>query len=76
MTVRELLSVLVDAKELRIGYMSYDTCFAKFDPHDSSMADAYGDYVVSRVFALAEGAFEINIAVRPIKATRTEPEVK
>ena len=34
--------------------------------------EAFGDYVVDRVFALEKDSFEIDIAVRPIKATELE----
>ena len=69
MTVREVLGILRNVRELYIGY---DGGCTTVNPKDGIIAGAFGDYVVSRVFALAEGAFEINIAVRPIKATELE----
>lgn len=64
MTVREVLSVLEDVAELRIGYG--ESC-TPINPQDRIIAEAFGDYVVDRVYAMDRGSFEIDIAVRPIK---------
>ena len=37
------------------------------NPKDRIIAEAFGDYVVDRVYAMDRGSFEIDIAVRPIK---------
>lgn len=69
MTVREVLGVLRNAKELCIGYGGGCT---EVNPKDRIITEAFGDYVVESVLALGEDSFEIDIAVRPIKATELE----
>ena len=69
MTVREVLGVLADAKEFCIGYGGGCTTV---NPKDRIIMEAFGYYVVDRVFALEKDSFEIDIAVRPIKATELE----
>ena len=71
MTVREVMGVLGYAQELCIGYGGGCTTV---NPKDRIITEAFGDYVVDRVLALGENSFEIDIAVRPIKAMHTEPE--
>lgn len=73
MTVREVLGVLRDAKELLIGYGGGCTTV---NPKDTIIMEGFSDYVVAGVYAMGENSFEIDIAVRPIKATHTEPEGK
>lgn len=65
MTVKEVLSVLGDVKEVRLGY---DSTTVPFDFHDKVMVDAFGRYVVEAVYALGEDRFEINIAMQPVVA--------
>lgn len=73
MTVREALGVLGDVKGLHIGYGG---CCTRVNPKDRIITEAFGDYVVDGVYATAENSFEIDIAVRPIKATHVEAEDK
>lgn len=69
MTVRELLNVLTDVKEFLIGYGGGCTTVNLKNP---LILETFGDYIVDRVYAMGEDSFEIDIAVRPIKATDLE----
>lgn len=71
MTVREALNVFTDVQELRIGYGEGCTFF---NPKDTIMVEAFGDYIVDRIYAVNRGSFEIDLAVRPIKATHDGTE--
>lgn len=63
MTVKQVLSVIADAKEVRLGY---DSVTIPFNFNDKMMVDAFGRYLVDGVYALGEDRFEINIAMRPV----------
>lgn len=65
MTVKEIVSVLKSAKTISIGYGANAVPFDKDDP---LVLDAYGSYVVESVYAPDEDYYEINIAMRPVKA--------
>lgn len=69
MTVREVLGILRNVRELYIGY---DGGCTTVNPKDGIIAGAFGDYVVGGVYAMGEDSFEIDIMVRPIKATELE----
>ena len=64
MNVREVCSLLKTAKKIVLGYGS---SAVPFDKDDMLMMDAYGDYLVSDIEADADGYYEINILVRPVK---------
>lgn len=64
MTVKEAVSVLRKAKDIRIGWNGNSIAF---DRNDMLMMDAYGDYIVEEI--IGDGnPYEIGIAMRPIKA--------
>lgn len=65
-TVKMLLSLLRDAKEIRIVWNGY--C-KKLDPQDVLDVDAYGPYVVDRIASFKESDYELHIAFQPIKVT-------
>lgn len=65
MTVKELVSVLKNARTIVIGYGANAVPFDKDDP---LVLDAYGDYIVDAVCADSGDYYEINIAMRPVKA--------
>lgn len=66
MTVKEAVSVLKTAQTIVLGYGDHAI---KFDQHDVLMMDAYGSYCVDKIRAVGEDEYyEIDIAVRPIKA--------
>ena len=65
MTVKDVVSVLADATEVRLGY---DGVSVPFDHTDKVMLDAFAKYVVEGVYASGENKFEINIAMRPVVA--------
>lgn len=65
MTVKEAVSVLKHAEKIVLGYGANAV---PFDKDDSLMIDAYGSYLVDEIRTDDGAYFEINIAVRPIKA--------
>lgn len=65
MTVKDAVSVLTEAKQLYIGW---EGSLTKFDPMDTLMMDAFGDYKVRRICGSAEdGEYEIAIMASPVK---------
>lgn len=65
MTVKEIVSTIRDAKAI---YIAWSGCVRQINPNDTLDMDAYGNYVVGEVLAVAENEFEIGIACRPVKA--------
>ena len=64
-TVKDIMSIIADAKEVRLGY---DGVLIPFDHKDKIMGEAYGKYVVESLYSLGEDCFEIKIAMRPVVA--------
>lgn len=64
MTVSNVVSILANAKEIYIDSGEESTLF---NPRDVIMADAYGSYLVNRLYAIGENCFMIGLAVRPVK---------
>lgn len=68
MTVKEILGVLKSAKTIALGW---DGASVEFQPKNLLMLEAYGNFVVDSIQPVGddeEGYFEINIAMRPVKA--------
>ena len=65
MTVREIVSLLKDVKEIKIGY---EGTVYHFNQNDAVSMAAFGKFVVDGVYAIAEDVFEIDIAMRPVIA--------
>ena len=65
-TVKMLLPLLRDAKELRIVWNGFSK---ELDPKDVLDVDAYGSYVVDRISGFKENDYELHIAFQPIKVT-------
>lgn len=73
MTVREIVSVLKNAKGIQL---SWNSMAIPFDPNNELMMDAYGDYVVQSIISgLDPNTFEVEIATRPIRAGHKSGEV-
>lgn len=64
MTVKEAVSVLKYAKEIRIAWNGNAIPFNK---DDMLMMDAYGRYKVESINGDEDKVFEIEIAMRPVK---------
>lgn len=66
MTVRDAVSVLTEAKQL---YICREGSLTKFDPLDTLMMDALGDYKVKRICgSTKDSEYEIAIMATPVKA--------
>ncbi len=65
MTVKEVVAALKSAKTIVLGYGANSVPFSK---DDMLMMDAYGGYIVDEIKAFEDDYYEINIAMRPIKA--------
>ena len=69
MTVKEACSVLKFAKKIALGW---GETAVPFDKDNSLMMEAYGNFVVDSIRAYDDipdqDYYEINIAVRPVKA--------
>lgn len=65
MTVKEVVSVLKDAKKIALGYGANAV---PFDKDDLLMMDAYGNYIVDEIQGSGDGYYEVNVAMRPMKA--------
>lgn len=63
MTVKEIVSVLEDAKSINIGY---DGILVPFCPDDRISMAAYGKFVVEKVYACGEDKFELYLAMEPV----------
>lgn len=67
MTVKEVVSVLKEAKRIDLGW---NGCAIKFDKKNPLMLEAYGSFVVDIVRAAGEadeGWYEVDIAMIPVK---------
>lgn len=64
MNVREVCSLLKDAKAIMLGYGDKAI---KFDKDDALMMDAYGKYVVDRIRSITEEEYEVDLLLRPVK---------
>lgn len=65
MTVKEVVKVAKDVKELTLGW---NGTAQKFDPADELFMDAFGDYVVGGLYATGNGCIEISLATKLVKA--------
>ena len=65
MTVKEVISVLKEVEELRLGW---NGTTQEFDPADALFMDAFGDYVVGGLYATGDGRIEIALATKLVKA--------
>ena len=65
MTVNEVVKVLKHAKKIVLGYGANAV---PFDRNDALMMDAYGGYLVDEIRAEGDGYYEVNIAMRPVRA--------
>ena len=68
MTVKEVVKVLKTAKTIALGW---DGNAINFNKNDVLMMDAYGDYLVDNIRAVGadeDAYYEVNIAMRPVKA--------
>lgn len=64
MNVREVCSLLKDAKVIMLGYAETAIPFNK---NDLLMMDAYGKYAVEKVRSLGEEEYEIDLLLVPVK---------
>ena len=65
MTVKEAVNVLKTAKTIVLGY---GDSAIEFKKDDGLMMDAFGNYCVNRIRAAEDEYYEIDIAMRPVKA--------
>lgn len=68
MTVKDAVSVLKGARTIALGW---DGASITFDKSNLLMVDAYGDYIVDSIRAVGddeEAYYEVNVAMRPVKA--------
>lgn len=64
MNVREVCSLLKDAKVIMLGYADNSI---RFDKNDMLMMDAYGKYAVERIKGIGEDEYEIDLLLVPVK---------
>ena len=64
MTVKEVVSILADAKMVDLVYGQSSV---KYDKNDPFMLDACGNFVVDELFGFGEGVYELVIALRPVR---------
>lgn len=64
MTVKEALAMLDSPKEVNI---SWNGDLIYFNFRNMIEVDVWGDFVVSKVYAMKEGVFELALAAQPIK---------
>lgn len=63
MTVKEVLAVFTNLKEVRLAY---DALSTRFDHTDALMVDAFSKYLVDHVYAIGEDKIEIYLVTRPV----------
>ena len=63
MTVKEVVRLLKTAKSISLGYGANAV---QFDPRDTLVVEAYGDFVVDEI-QCEDGHYEVIIAMRPVK---------
>lgn len=64
LTVKEIVPLLKDAKDIRIGW---NGSTRPFDKEDSLLMDAFGDYLVRAIVPDGMDGIEIHIATTPLK---------
>ena len=64
MTIKEIVGLLKDVKEVKIAWNGNVQSIDIFDP---IVMDAFGDYLTDGIFAAGEDKFEISLAVKPLK---------
>lgn len=64
MTVAETVSLLRDASKVELAW---NGSVRDLDINDPIALDAFGDYIVSGIYATDEDSFEIVIAVQPVR---------
>lgn len=69
MTVKEALSILAAPKEVSL---SWDGNLVSFNFRNEIEVDVWGDYVISKIYASKEGAFELALSAKPMKKGETE----
>lgn len=65
MTVKDAVNVLKTAEKIVLGYGAN---VVPFDKEDFLVMDAYGNYIVDEIRTDDGKYYEVNIAMRPIKA--------
>lgn len=65
MKVRDIISLLKNAKAIRVNW---DGLAYPLDPNNALLMDAFGDYVVARIYSVDREEYEIDIASIPVKA--------
>ena len=63
MTVKKIVNALRDAKKIRLGY---NGIAHEFDPSNTLLMQAFGDYVVSEINC-DNHEYELELAMRPVK---------
>lgn len=66
MTVKNITEALKDATKISLAF---DGLAHSLDFHSSVMMEAFGSYVVSGIRGGEHGEYELEIAMRPVKAT-------
>lgn len=64
MTVKEMLAMLENPKEVNI---SWNGDLVYFNFRNKIEIDVWGDFMVNRVCAMKEGVFELVLAAQPVK---------
>ena len=64
MTVQEAAMVLKTAKSIMLGYGGNAV---RFDKNDFLLLDAYGKYLIDEIICIADGEYELNIVMVPVK---------
>ena len=65
-TVKMLLPLLKGAEEIMIEWSGL--C-KRFDPDDALDVDAYGQYVIDKIYTRGKECYELRVALTPVKAT-------
>lgn len=63
-TVREVCGLLKESQKIVIGY---GEGAVPLDKNDMLMMAAYGDFMVQSIIGDADGYFEINVLMQPVK---------
>lgn len=66
MTVRNIVAALKEAKKINLAF---DGLAHSLDFNSPVMMEAFGDYVVCGIRGGEKGDYELELAMRPIKAT-------
>ena len=65
MTVREIVSLMPDVKEI---YLGYDGLTSPFDKNNSLAMAAFGKFVVASIHAIGHNVFELDLATQLVTA--------